>query len=599
MKKRILAILLSLVLLLALAPAAALADGLYVSVNGVAFTEFGQTIKVGGGTATLNYDYYGNTILELNNVSISKFDQLQDDTGLVYKCGIVMLGAGDNDMIKLTGINTITAPGDKSDAIYEGIYIDNSIDIRSGTLNINGMDIGIETTGDYDDICTNELAVLNFYNCEQAIATPAALVMAGDSSVNISGGGSLGVAAGSVGVTSGCNLNIELYDNGMPQTARYGVIAPGNVEITGNASIKVGLKDVAALDEVVVNAILANGFVTVAPGAKLTAWVYAENCPQVSAAAIIASTVSTSFRTSVIDSGASIVGLHTGAFAIICNELNGSGAVSALVKGAAAEDAAMSVGVSVNGLTGSVYAGTDAAAPVYGAIALPCALGAGTGSVLTNPANGLWTPVTVDGTTQYIVTDANGKPAGYVYINKDNNPFIDTGSLNTSYKDAIAWAVANGVTGGYTDCSFRPGNICTRAQVVTFLWRANGSPAPKSSTCSFTDVAKGAYYYDAVLWAVENGITGGYNETTFGSNDPITRAQAVTFLWRSCGKTAPAGSADFPDLKDGAYYLDAVAWAAEKGITGGYANGCFGPNDPCTRAQIVTFLHRTDALKTA
>ena len=165
-------------------------------------------------------------------------------------------------------------------------------------------------------------------------------------------------------------------------------------------------------------------------------------------------------------------------------------------------------------------------------------------------------------------------------------------SPDAYYADAVEWAVANGITGGTTATTFSPNNPCTRAHAVTFLWRAAGEPEPETTAMPFTDVAEGAYYYDAVLWAMENGITEGTTETTFSPDAPCTRAQIVTFLWRSEGKPAPQSAMGFTDVAAGAYYFDAVAWAVENGITNGTSAAAFSPYNTCTRAQIVTFIYR-------
>ena len=161
------------------------------------------------------------------------------------------------------------------------------------------------------------------------------------------------------------------------------------------------------------------------------------------------------------------------------------------------------------------------------------------------------------------------------------------------YYDAVKWAVEKGITEGTGTDTFSPGASCTRAQMVTFLWRAAGSPAPKSTTNPFKDISSSDYYYDAVLWAVENGITTGTGADTFAPGATVTRGQTVTFLHRAAGSPL-AGSSGFNDVSDGAYYAKAVAWAAENGITGGIGNGKFGSNMNCTRAQIVTMLYRAD-----
>ena len=171
------------------------------------------------------------------------------------------------------------------------------------------------------------------------------------------------------------------------------------------------------------------------------------------------------------------------------------------------------------------------------------------------------------------------------------SPFTDV-PKGSYYEEAVNWAVAQGITAGTTATTFSPNNPCTRAQAVTFLWRAAGSPAPKSSVMPFTDVAEGSYYHDAVLWAMENGITKGTSDTAFTPNAKCTRAQIVTFLWRSQKSPASDSVNPFTDVAADAYYANAVLWAAENGITGGTTATTFSPNNNCTRAQIVTFLWR-------
>ena len=186
-------------------------------------------------------------------------------------------------------------------------------------------------------------------------------------------------------------------------------------------------------------------------------------------------------------------------------------------------------------------------------------------------------------TIEVIFMKANGNPQTGVFVD------VATGSY---YEDAVDWAVENGITKGTDDTHFSPDGICTRAQAVTFLWRAAGSPKPKTNTMPFTDVNAGSYYYDAVLWAVENGITEGTSDTTFSPNATCTRAQIVAFLWRS-EKSPAAGSRNpFADVKSTAYYADAVLWAVRENITKGTSSTTFSPDADCTRAQIVTFLWR-------
>ena len=186
-------------------------------------------------------------------------------------------------------------------------------------------------------------------------------------------------------------------------------------------------------------------------------------------------------------------------------------------------------------------------------------------------------------TIEVIFMKANGNPQAGVFVD------VATGSY---YENAVDWAVGNGITQGTDATHFSPDGICTRAQAVTFLWRAAGSPKPETRTMPFTDVPAGSYYYDAVLWAVENGIAKGTSDTTFSPNMTCTRAQIVAFLWRS-EKSPAAGTANpFADVKSTAYYADAVLWAVKENITRGTTNTTFSPDADCTRAQIVTFLWR-------
>ena len=181
--------------------------------------------------------------------------------------------------------------------------------------------------------------------------------------------------------------------------------------------------------------------------------------------------------------------------------------------------------------------------------------------------------------------------AGFGPADPEKLPFVDV-SESAYYYDAVGWAVDNGITKGTSATLFSPGDPCTRAQMVTFLWRAAGSPEPEGDRNPFTDVSPTAYYYDAVLWAVEQGITKGTSATTFSPTDTVTRGQTVTFLWRSAGSPEASVHSAFTDVAASAYYVTAVDWAAENGITKGTSATLFSPGDPCTRAQIVTFLYR-------
>ena len=161
------------------------------------------------------------------------------------------------------------------------------------------------------------------------------------------------------------------------------------------------------------------------------------------------------------------------------------------------------------------------------------------------------------------------------------------------YAKAVAWAAEQGVTAGVSETEFAPENSCTRSQILMFLWKAAGSPAAKSTENPFTDISEQDAYYQAVLWAVENGIALGVDEKTFAPNDTVSRAQAVAFLHRAAGKPVAGGQQQFDDISAGDYYAEDVAWALEQGITSGTGNNRFSPADRCTRAQIVTFLYNS------
>ena len=198
------------------------------------------------------------------------------------------------------------------------------------------------------------------------------------------------------------------------------------------------------------------------------------------------------------------------------------------------------------------------------------------------------------GNGKYTFTMPDSKVTIKATFMEDNsmlNFFVDV-PADAYYYDAVLWAAKEGITGGTDAVHFSPNATCTRAQAVTFLWRAAGSPAPKSHAMPFTDMGEGSYYETAVLWAVENGITKGTSDTTFTPNAKCTRAQIVTFLWRSQKSPASDSVNPFTDVAADAYYTGAVLWAAENGITGGTTVTTFSPGNNCTRAQIVTFLFR-------
>ena len=255
--------------------------------------------------------------------------------------------------------------------------------------------------------------------------------------------------------------------------------------------------------------------------------------------------------------------------------------------------------VTISGTTehGTVTASTEAA--VGGStvtITVKPDSGYTLGGITVTDSEGNELSLTDNGNGAYTFTMPSGKVEIHVIFTEDGslNPFQDVPD-DAYYFEAVNWAVANNVTNGTSETTFSPNVGCTRAQVVTFLWRAAGQPEPTEGTNPFTDVKEGTYYYKAVLWAVEKGITNGTSETTFDPDETCTRGQIVTFLWRRAGKPAPTGANNpFADVKPSAYFGSAVLWAVETGITNGTSETTFEPNEDCTRAQVVTFLFRAD-----
>ena len=278
----------------------------------------------------------------------------------------------------------------------------------------------------------------------------------------------------------------------------------------------------------------------------------------------------------------------------------------------------VSATVTLNASWSYISSGSSSYDPTY-SVSTPSKTEHGTVTVSPkNASKGDRVTVTVKPDSGYVletltVTDKNGNeltlkdkgngkytftmPAGKVEVKatfmEDNsmlNFFYDVPN-NAYFYEAVKWAVKNGITTGVGDNLFAPEQPCTRAQIVTFLWRAAGSPEPKGAASGMSDVVSGSYYEKAVAWAIENGITTGTTTSTFSPDATCTRAQAVTFLARAL-KAKAASAAEFSDVPTGSYFADAVAWAAANGVTEGIGGGLFGSDNDCTRGQIVTFLYR-------
>ncbi|MGI6057364.1 MAG: S-layer homology domain-containing protein [Bilifractor sp.] len=188
-------------------------------------------------------------------------------------------------------------------------------------------------------------------------------------------------------------------------------------------------------------------------------------------------------------------------------------------------------------------------------------------------------------------------PAVYADTSQQANaaPLFSDIRSDAWYHDAVYWAAGKGITSGTSETTFSPDRTCTRGQIVTFLWRYMGSPHTSLAGNPFTDINGSQYYAEGVMWAKNNNITSGTRSTTFGGEQTIDRKQAITFLWRLEGSKEPAGSSGFSDVSAGKYYSKAVAWAVENHITNGIGNNRFGPDLPCTRAQIVKLIANTES----
>ena len=271
---------------------------------------------------------------------------------------------------------------------------------------------------------------------------------------------------------------------------------------------------------------------------------------------------------------------------------------NALQKDNAAHAPADGIAAKGQPLKLSIQGGSDtngvAALYVNGRRVSETATQANSTTVVDIPAEWLTAPVGEKNVLEIQIEKADGTINASRYVTVLAQAALDV-SVDSFYSDSVAWALEKGVTTGTADYTFTPGGDCMRAMAVTFLWRSAGCPEPVGKVNPFTDVQESDFYYKAVLWAAENGITTGVTADRFAPYAPCNRAQVVTFLWRAEGQPEAAAAAEFEDVQADAFYAEAVAWAVEKGITTGVDDTHFAPNGQCNRAQIVTFLYRTEA----
>lgn len=605
MKKRIIAIILVLMMAVTLLPAAALAaeDGIYLSVGGKMFTAIDQTIDIGGGTAKLTWNYAMNPMLTLTNVKLTEFEDLGSSDGIHAYAGIAYSG---NYNLNIVCKNcSIAAPEHGENDAYQAIYAEGNVRV-TGDLSIKNMTIGVICKNTFDFAegtlsvesiggCAIYASAVSFGQCHAVLNTVGtnavicdtftshsvnSYVYPDNSStvINLSTDPAYGYddvaaiicskrAGLSHDVTINLNADYSGYTGDEPVLIA-GVYAGENVELIQKAEINMNVK---CSENVAVEGVVSD-------------YVRSEGSD-------------ISFRMD-------LSGEHLGATAIDSMRFKSREKLHIVMKGTEAEDTGIyTEKVDDYLVMDEVYVDLDC--PDAVAVCLPkdCKfVNEVMSDTLINinlPKDGRMENVYDEngGFTYSTVTDTSGKPANVIVLNRLPYAFNDIGDKSTDpYRKAILWAVEQNITTGFTPIEFRPSNPCTRGQVVTFLWRANGSPEPTVTVNPFADVAETSPYYKAILWAVEQGITNGFDATHFKPSNPCTRAQVVTFLWRADGKPAPESDGNpFKDVSavgSTKPYYEAILWAAESGITSGYSDGTFRPNATCNRGQIVTFIYR-------
>ena len=299
--------------------------------------------------------------------------------------------------------------------------------------------------------------------------------------------------------------------------------------------------------------------------------------------------------TAVVDSTGKVTAVAPGSAVITVRTADGSKTASCTVKVPASSFSDIAVtGVSLNRSDMTLEVGRSA---TLQAVVAP---NNATNKAVTWSSNNTATAVVdstgkvtavAPGSAVITVRTADGSKTASCTVKVPASSFSDV-PAGTWYSDAVSWAVGNGITNGMSNNLFKPDDPCTRGQVITLLWRTFGKPEPNLAQNPFSDISPTDYYYKAVLWGVENGITDGTGNGRFSPNINCTRAHVVTFLWRTEGKPIISGAPSFSDVPAGTWYSDAVSWAVVNGITDGTGNGRFSPNLNCTRAQTVTFLYR-------
>ena len=610
MKKKLIAALLCIMLVAALLPASALAadDGVYISVNGTVFKEVGQIIKCGNGTATLSRSGDVYTI-NLTDAEITKAEKVMTQDGITYYSGIYYEGPYQLK-IWLYGSASITAPAHSSKSYYTGISAYGGVQLRNfsdSALTISGVDCGIESdgkvvmsepsTGLRNSISASDCGII----ANELVLRPGNV---------ISSTGNLGVAAGSAQIYEDNIINLS-PDVSKGYSSCFGIAADNITVINSTSSGKINVNVLyegsgySGTEELFVAGISAGELKNWNGNSKtqitnINTNINARGSKGIHFFGLLADKT-VELGPLEIKSTMNLSGSHDLSEAVYIGSGCMPAVLRAIVNGANPDDIAFEIDEYVAQYKDSgdnfknIYAYTDCRTPDVGAFY--CLEGI-TRDVFSYqgmfaPSGGSFASLTGDGKNVIAVT-AQGETSNALLLSSGDYPFEDIdGTASGPYKDAILWAVGKGITAGVTPVEFRPGDPCTRGQVVTFLWRALGAPEPESLNNPFVDVKSTSPYYKAILWAAEQGITAGFDASHFAPNEPCTRAQVVTFLWRTEGKPAPESEENpFVDVKSTSPYFTAILWAAENGITSGYGNNDFRPNVTCNRGQIVTFIYR-------
>lgn len=616
MKRRILAIVLVLMLAVSLLPVSAMAeDGEEATliVGNQVFTSFGQTINVGGGTAKVYYSD-GNVRLTLKNVKITEFCDIgYSEDGTPCYAGIAYAGTSPL-VIEISSLDcSITAPSHSADKYYYGIYSPNRVYIKYGPLTINNTDTGVEASlvrGEFTDLNIDSvsgpaiLATAVYFidsRCTLSSKSPYVIVcddmnIRKDADMIIKHtpdmakygyGDVISVLVGSKVFTESEKFTIDLNADFSGYTGNSllqcsGILCGGKLKLNGNFNCTVNAK---CTPFVMVDGVCSDDF---QPGGNCVSHVNLSG-EHGASTAFFADGLMKEYHTANYEGYYNIDGCYP--------QL-----LEAVLKGASANDNAIYVQNHTGNLGAhEIYAAVDDsnAAALRLPEGQPAVSAKRDGDPLNmhTPKNGSLADIEGDGFVWCTAVDENGKPANVVVLSSRLYAFRDIDGKNDVYfKDAILWAVEQGITNGVSPVEFNPSGNCTRSQIVTFLWRAMGSPEPVTAVNPFVDVKENSFYYKAVLWAYETGLTTGTDATHFSPDAVCTRAEAVTFLWRNDGRPDHGISENpFTDISDTGKcspYYDAILWAFENGITNGTNADRFDPFGRCTRGQIVTFIYR-------